>query len=311
MITALAVREGPGEVANVGSTLVNAFLAGRNEHTLRAYSRDLKDFREFLGAADLDAASVQLLAGTHGEANGIALAYRNHLTESGLAPATVNRRLAAVRSLVRLARTLGMVPWFIEIAGVDAQAYRDTRGPGVEGFRQLLDQCQGDHPKGLRDRAILRLLFDLGLRRGEVCRMELEDVDLEGSVVAILGKKRTQKELRTLPEPTRDALVEWIQARGSEPGPLFVNFSRAHERERLTPTGLTVLVKALGKRAGLKVTPHGLRHAAITAALDLTKGDVRAVQKFSRHRDVRVLNVYDDARRDLAGEVAKLVADAA
>jgi len=51
-----------------------------------------------------------------------------------------------------------------------------------------------------------------------------------------------------------------------------------------------------------------LRHAAITEALDITRGDVRAVQKFSRHRDLRTLTVYDDNRRDLAGEVAKLVA---
>ena len=53
--------------------------------------------------------------------------------------------------------------------------------------------------------------------------------------------------------------------------------------------------------------PHGLRHAAITEALNLTKGDVRRVQRFSRHKDVRVLNRYDDNREDLGGEVARLV----
>jgi integrase/recombinase XerC len=67
-------------------------------------------------------------------------------------------------------------------------------------------------------------------------------------------------------------------------------------------------VGGLGTKAGLTVRPHGLRHLAITSALDLTKGDVRAVQKFSRHRDMRVLNTYDDNRRDLAGDVARLVA---
>jgi integrase/recombinase XerC len=53
-----------------------------------------------------------------------------------------------------------------------------------------------------------------------------------------------------------------------------------------------------------------LRHAAVTAALDLTGGDIRAVQKFSRHRDVRVIERYDDSRKDLAGEVARRVAAA-
>ena len=54
--------------------------------------------------------------------------------------------------------------------------------------------------------------------------------------------------------------------------------------------------------------PHGLRHSAITAALDLTRGNVRAVQKFSRHRDVRVIERYDANRNDLAGQVARQLA---
>ncbi len=51
---------------------------------------------------------------------------------------------------------------------------------------------------------------------------------------------------------------------------------------------------------GFKTTPHGLRHAAITEALDATGGNVRAVQKFSRHRDLLVLNRYDNSRQDMA-----------
>jgi integrase/recombinase XerC len=99
--------------------------------------------------------------------------------------------------------------------------------------------------------------------------------------------------------------------RGQEPGPLFTNFDRARKGRRLTGTSIYRLVRGLGRRAGLTVRPHGLRHAAITEALDLTGGDVRAVQRFSRHRDLKVLMVYDDNRRDLGGQVARLVAGAA
>ena len=67
-------------------------------------------------------------------------------------------------------------------------------------------------------------------------------------------------------------------------------------------------MKTLGKQGGIKARPHGLRHAAITEALDKTGGDVRAVQRFSRHADVRTLQAYDDARTDLVGKVARLVA---
>lgn len=311
MNTSVEIHRKPEALAHMGQDLVRAFLAGRSEHTLRAYQRDLEDFSAFAGAPDARSAVALLIEGTHGEANGIALSYRNHLVDQGLAPATVNRRLAALRSIVKLARTLGQVPWSLEIPNVEAQAYRDTRGPGVEGFRSLLAASGGTGRKATRDRAILRLLFDLGLRRAEVCRLDVGDVDFEGEAISVLGKKRTQKELRTLPGPTIQALRAWMEVRGTEPGPLFVNCSRAHREERLTPTGLTVMVKDLGERIGLKVTPHALRHAAITAALDLTGGDVRAVQRFSRHRDVRILTVYDDNRQDLAGEVARKVADAA
>jgi len=59
------------------------------------------------------------------------------------------------------------------------------------------------------------------------------------------------------------------------------------------------------------VRSHGLRHAAITEALEPTNGNVRAVARFSRHRSISVVMKYDDARDDMAGKVAKLVAEAA
>ena len=99
--------------------------------------------------------------------------------------------------------------------------------------------------------------------------------------------------------------------RGTESGPLFLNFDRAGKGRGLTGRSLHRLVRALGAAVGVAVRPHGLRHAAITEALGLTRGDLRAVQRFSRHRDVRVVGRYDDNREDLAGEVARLVADAA
>jgi len=226
-----------------------------------------------------------------------------------LQAATVNRRLAAVRSLVKLARTLGMVPWSIEVENLKAQAYRDTRGPGRQGFRRLMEEAGSrTDRKALRDRAVLRLLHDLALRRAEVVALDMEDVDLESGSVTILGKGRTQKERLSLPEPTKAALASWIDARGTAPGPLFLNFDRAGKGERLTGTGLYLVVRDLGRKAGLTVRPHGLRHAGITEALDLTNGNIRAVQRYSRHRDMRILNLYDDNRTDLGGDVARLVA---
>ncbi len=289
-------------------SLLGAFLAGRNPRTLRAYRSDLEDFTRWLGAVDVDTAARTLLARGAGTANALVLSYRANLSDRQLAAATINRRLAALRSLVQLARTIGLVPWTLAVPGLKTEAYRDTAGPGVKGVRRLLHAAgtRAD-AKGTRDTAILRLLFDLGLRRAEVVALDVSDVDLASGTVMVLGKGRTDKDRLSLPEPTATALRAWLVIRGSGPGPLFRNVDRARKGERLTGTSIHRIVRALGAAEGLTVRPHGLRHAAITAALDLT-GDLRAVQRFSRHRDVRTLTIYDDNRHDLGGDVARRVA---
>jgi integrase/recombinase XerC len=180
----------PAPVESPAARLLAAFLSGRSPQTLKAYAADLADFAAWAGAGSAAEACGQLLQAPHGAANGAALAYRAHLLGRGLAPATVNRRLAALRSLVHLARTLGLVAWGLDVEGVRSEGYRDTRGPGAAGVRRLLE----------------------------------------------------------------------------------------------------VLAGRTGPRA-------------------LTNGDVRKVQRFSRHKDVRVLVRYDDAREDMAGDVARRLAE--
>jgi integrase/recombinase XerC len=162
--------------------------------------------------------------------------------------------------------------------------------------------------KGLRDVALLRLLHDLGLRRSEAVRLDTDAVDLQRNRILIPGRGRSQKQPVSLPEPTRAALAAWLEARGPEPGPLFVNFDRAGKGQRLTGAAVYHIVGWLGAKAGLTVHPHGLRQLAITTALERSNGDVCAVAKFSRHKDLRTLSRYRDNRPDLAGKVAALVA---
>ena len=290
--------------------LVDAWLSGRSPRTLEAYRGDLQDFRAFTGLPTAEKALSALLELPQGEANRAAMAYRAHLLDRGLAPATVNRRLAALRSVSTLARRLGYVSWPLEVDNVRSESYRDTRGPGVDGFRRLLAELdeRGGDAKAKRDRAALRLLFDLGLRRAEVVALDVEDVDLERGTVAIIGKGRREKALRSLPPATVAALSAWLEELGADAGPVFVNLSPSAPRARLRLPSLTRLVKTLGKQAGVKVTPHGLRHAAITRLLELTGGDVTAVREFSRHADVRTLMIYDDRRTNRAGELAELLA---
>jgi integrase/recombinase XerC len=288
------------------------FFAGLNPNTLRTYRQALADFAAFLAAADGREAAGMLLSRGHGEANHLALAYRASLVSRDLSANTINNRLAALRSLVKLARTLGLIGWTIDVGSVKAKPYRDTAGCGADGYRRLLEHLDGrGDPKSARDRAIIRLLFERALRRGEVASLDIEHVDLDAGTIGVLGKGSTERELLTLPEPTSRALSDWLAIRGPAPGPLFTNLDRARKGTgRLTGAGIWAIVTTLGEATGQTVRPHGLRHAAITTALDATRGDVRAVQKFSRHAKMDTVLVYDDARRDIGGDVAKLVAGA-
>jgi integrase/recombinase XerC len=289
--------------------LIKAFLRGRNWRTIDAYRKDLEDFRAFLGASSIDDASKILLSRGPGQANALALAYKTHLIERGLQAATVNRRLAALRSLVKLARTLGLTLYTLQIENMKSQSYRDTRGPGRAGYLAMLDHARkAKEPKAIRDTAILHLLYDLGLRRGEVTELKLTDLDLTAGTLSILGKGRTQREALTLPSETKKALAEWLRIRGTDSIYLFHNFDPSGKTRGLTGDGLYKIIAYLGKKAGIKARPHGLRHSAITSALDLTGGNIRAVAKFSRHRNIQVLTLYDDNRSDLGGSVAAMVA---
>lgn len=297
-----------------------AFLAGKNRHTLAAYDADLRDFARFLAIDPPKLAVAALVTSGRGDAHAIALAFRVHLQSRGLAPATVARKLAALRSVVKLAGQLGQVDWELTITSPRGEAYRDTAGPGADGWKAVRETArvgaEDGSPIGLRDFAIVRLLHDLALRREEACRLDLADVDLDDAGrpfrVWILGKKRLHKESLSLPRPTSEAVAAWIAARGPHPGPLFVRLDPGGaDGGRLTGRSVANVVRRLGERSGLRrrLRPHGLRHQAITEALDRTGGDVRKVQRFSRHADLKTLVVYDDKRRDGAGEVSKLIAD--
>jgi integrase/recombinase XerC len=318
MKTELATIDPPAfNVPALGAVdVMAAFLAGRNPRTLLAYDRDLHDFARFLAAPDARHAVERLLSLSHGQANATALGYKASLVDRGLKAATIARRLAALRSVVKMARTVGVVVWALDVESPKAEPYRDTAGPGADGWRAMLAlanrSAEGGRPKAVRDLAIIRLLHDLGLRRGELAALDLADLDLDAGTVAVVGKGQTGSVRLTLPDPTRHALADWTATRGGEPGPLLVRLDRAAAGpDRLTDKAVFLVVRDLGRKAGLSrpTRPHALRHEAITRALDKTNGDVRTVQRFSRHADPRTLLLYDDRRRDLAGDVARMVAE--
>jgi integrase/recombinase XerC len=296
------------------------FVAGRSRQTVKAYEADLRLWAAWARPRGTVAeAAAELLQGSAGAAHAQVRAYQAHLAERGLSPATINRRIAALRSLVGLAQSLGLVAWSLRVRSLKVEGMRDTRGPGVAAVEHLLRAAAAQRPeKAARDVALLRLLYDLALRRSEVIGLQVADVDLERSALWVLRKGRSEKVLLSLPEATRDAVARWLETRGTAPGPLFVNFNRTGRGSgALTGDGLYAIIQWLARKAKVERTrPHGLRHTAITLAMEEAGRlgiPVEEVLTYSGHAkgSLPLLLTYRDRIRDRQGELAGLVAGGA
>ncbi len=299
--------------ANPAHTLIRAFLQGKSESTLKAYRADLENFRAYLGAKTLSESARLLIESPHGQANLLVLNYKFEMQRRKLKATTINRRLSALRSLVQLANTLGMVSWTLEVKNDPVEPYRDTAGPGESNFQKMVaaNWNQRNQKKAVRDYAILRLLHDLGLRRGSVVNLDLLDVDLEQNRIWVKLKRHSDKKVKELPDATTRALNDWILIRGTDDGSLFTNFDHAGKGGRLTGTSIYRIIRKLGKEVGIQTRPHGIRHTAITEAVKKAKeADIglEEVVDFSDHKDVKTLLIYRDRERDVQGTLSKLIA---
>jgi integrase/recombinase XerC len=306
--------------------LLAAFFSGRSPHTVDAYTRDLEDFCAFLrrytltqernpiGGASLDAMTAALrwyFQQTAGHANEIALNYRNDLSTRHKATATTARHLSVVKSLAKYARMTGLITWAVEIPVPRVEKSRDTRGPSLDTIQAMLTAAAAQPvPAGPRDVALLRLAYDLALRIGELAKLDVADVEAKGGGLWIFGKGRKAKELVTMPQTSREAVRAWLTVRGTKPGPLFLSMSPANRHGRLVTRGVYRIIRDLGAEVGVHVRPHGIRHTAITQAIDAAakKGlSIDVVRHFSRHRNIHTLLIYRDELENKQAALAELV----
>jgi integrase len=147
------------------------------------------------------------------------------------------------------------------------------------------------------------MLFSLGLRVSELCALRIEEVDLNRGTVWIRGKGRRERELVPLPPLVIDVLRRYLRHRGVvRQGPLFASRSRRSALDgssRLSSRSVLRIVDGLGRRVGVRVWCHALRHTAITEAI--IRGQqagigLDEIRDFSRHRTLQTMLVYRDAR---------------
>lgn len=288
--------------------VTKAFFARRAASTIVSYQADLKLLERWLGLdapePGVNALAAYLFASSPGVLNALLMEWVDEQVKAKLAPYTINRRLTAVRSLVKLGRTLGLINWALDVQGIrGAQGVRDMRGPDPLGIKALFRVATA---RGARTLSIMHLLYTRGMRSIELRELKLEHLLLDKSEVLIRGKGKTGLKPITVSTRTVHALKAWVAQRGDAPGYVFPG--RFSYDTQVSHRWLWGEVKKVGKLAGVQVRPHGLRHSAITAVLDAIDGNVREAQKFSRHRNPAVLlNHYDDARTDVGGKLTRML----
>ena len=276
-------------------------VAGRAAHTRRAYRADLTAFFGWArtnGAMDLEAFGR--------EGRGLVRAHLAAMVESGSAGASVVRRLAALRAFSayavdrgwctadpthgvhgpRVRRPLPQVLRATQAAAVveAAPEPRAASGRATSAFAA----------RALRDRAALEVLYGAGVRVGELCGLNVEDVDLGGGWVRVRGKGGRER-LAPLGEPAVVALDAWLRvgrpllARAAAGAAVFCNARGGRLSQRSVRTLVGRRAAAVGV-AG-RTTPHTLRHSFATHLLD-GGADLRAVQELLGHARLATTQIY-------------------
>ena len=280
----------------------------RSPHTRRVYQKDIENF-----LSDIDMESGKFLSLDRHGAYALVSRYKGELIKNNLKSATINRRLAAIKSLVAFSYNCGHCEFMLEaVKGEKMSSYRDTTGVDPETFKRVLGGIDRETLKGIRDYALLMLLWSNALRRSEVSKANIGDFDPTAKTLRIFGKGRgNNSEIISLGSATVTAIESWLEARGEhQPDKaLFCSVNIGYKDGRLCTQSIYDIVKSRCQSAGITKTmsPHRVRHSAITAALEATGGDVRRVQKLSRHSSLNTLLIYDDNRRNHQGEVTDIL----
>jgi integrase len=284
--------------------------------TRSAYAAALSHFGRFLAGVDeiepADAGS-RLLSLDDQSAVARVREYRCGLTARGETAGGI-QRMTALRGLAEAGRQAGIISWNLAaIRPGTRRPVRTIRAIRENEFKRML-HLGGRQPNGDRARrnvCLLRMLFDCGLRSHEARQLRLDDLDLDSEAPRfwVRGKRALNRTPVAVPPPTLCALRAWLSTRGEEPGYVFIGLDPCARSDRpLSRKSLWEIVAQIGSGVGIRVSPHELRHGAITRAARVCRGNMLDVAAFARHVRPASSFQYVSAWRERAGAVARRVA---
>jgi integrase/recombinase XerD len=275
------------------SPCIDAFLTmiavekGLARNTVEAYSRDLTQFVNFLAARGVeswkDTETFHLRA------------YFSAMRSKGLTTRSIARNVVTIRRFYRFLQTEGAVsdnpvPSFHLTAG----ARKLPHTLSAEDIGKLLAQPNRQEPLGIRDQAMLELLYATGLRVSELIALQMPQINFDGNFLTVKGKG---SKVRAVPfgKWARQKLLAYIDAarrrllKGKSSSFVFINRSG----RPLTRQGFWKLLRGYALAAGVekRVTPHTLRHSFATHLLE-GGADLRSVQSMLGHADISTTQIY-------------------
>jgi len=272
---------------------------GLSENTIKAYHRDIQKFAEFAVSRKLQTRDVS---------RSDIVDFLGSLYRRGLDSRSVARHLVTIRNFFRFS----LVEGYIEddpAATIESPRFRQSLPEflTLEEVERLLRQPDMSTPIGLRDRALIELLYSAGLRVSELCGIRVEDLQMDAGFLRCVGKGNKERlvpvgkqALSILQKYLREARPQLLRG-GSSPY-LFLN-QRGRKLDRIA---FWKLLGIYGRKAGLRkaLTPHMLRHTFATHLLD-RGADLRSVQMMLGHSDISTTQIYTHVVEERLKQVYK------
>lgn len=261
---------------------------GLARNTLESYERDLTHYLDYIGKQGVR--SLEESTKSH------IVHYLLKLKQLGRAPATVSRNTVSIRAFYQFLVRERLIPH-------DPSLHMETpklekRLPKVltvEEVERLLEAPDPSGPGGMRDKAMLELLYATGIRVSELISLNLGDVNLGMGFVRCIGKGSKERII-----PLGKIAARWLGSYADTMRPLLLRKAKAedalfinHLGTRLTRQGFWKIIKRYAREAGIdkEITPHTLRHSFATHLLE-NGADLRAVQEMLGHADISTTQIY-------------------
>lgn len=271
---------------------------GLAQNTLESYGRDLRQFQNYLMSSQIDIVKDS--------SRNTILTYLNSLQTKGRAVSTISRNLAAIKSFYQ---------YLVRERYLEKDPAANLESPKLEKklpkilsiseVEELLKQPNTYTPTGLRDKAMLELLYATGIRVSELISLNISDVNLDMGYIKCYGKGAKER-IVPLGSIAAKCVQDYINkgraklVRTYEEAALFVN----HHGNRLTRQGFWKIIKRYAREANItkEITPHTLRHSFATHLLE-NGADLRSVQEMLGHADISTTQIYTHVTKNRLKEV--------